>query len=56
MIIKVMQQIIKIWKEQKSNLRVQFENQQKEILEQIEPNDVNITGLYDEWLQELQDN
>ena len=53
---EVMQRVIKIGKEQKFNLRLQFWNQRKEVLEHIESDDVNITGMYDEQLQQMQDN
>ena len=48
---KVMQRFIKMGTEQKANLGLYFGNLWKEILEQIEPDCVHITGVYDEEIQ-----
>ena len=45
-----MQRVIELVKEQKSNLRLNFGNWGKEILDQIDPDYVHITGVYDEEL------
>ena len=51
---EVIQRVIKIGTEQKSNLEIHFGRRNKEIMEQIEPDDVKITGVYYEEPQELQ--
>ena len=43
---EVIQRVIKIGTEQKSNLEIHFGRRNKEIMEQIEPDDVKITGVY----------
>ena len=43
----VMQRVVKMGEEQKSNLVLKVGNQLKEMLEQIDPDDVKITGVYD---------
>ena len=41
---------------QKSNMGLNFGNQLKEILGQIDPDDVRIIGVYYEEIKKLQDN
>ena len=51
---EALKRFIETRKEKNSNLGIQLFNQQKEILDHIEPDDVEITGVYYEELKEPQ--
>ena len=52
----VMQRFTKMGTKQKSNMGLNFGNQLKEILGQIDPDDVIIIGVYYKEIKKLQDN
>ena len=56
MTLQVMQQVIEMVYGKKASIWLHCGNWRKNILEHIEPDDLNITGVYDEELQEIHNN